>query len=129
MEYKHKQDQDDIDEARNLFEGERRKSMSVEQAIAQLQKEHQNLSTDLTEVSREIEDGERRVTALNDKLNSANSLVDRLEEEHERLKAEINDMEDRSRDHVYESKSQAKELEQLRRTYDKKSAILKEKQA
>lgn len=56
-------------------------------------------------------------------------MVDRLEQEHEQLKAEIEDMEDRSREHVHESKSQAKEVEQLRRSHEQKVAALREKQA
>jgi len=42
--YKTKNTQDELNEARGIFEGERRKSVGIETTAAQLQKEHKKLS-------------------------------------------------------------------------------------
>ena len=44
MKYKSQNEENELNEAKNLFEGERRKSMGIEQAAAQLQKEHKHLA-------------------------------------------------------------------------------------
>jgi peptidyl-tRNA hydrolase len=60
--------------------------------------------------------------------NEATRIMDDLEDENNALKAQVEEAHDRSMTHVHESKSQEKELENLRRTYEKKVALLKEKE-
>lgn len=44
MKYKSGSEENEVNEAKNIFDQERRKSMGIEQAAAQLQKEHMNLA-------------------------------------------------------------------------------------
>lgn len=44
MRYKTGNEENEMNEAKGLFEGERRKSLGIEQVAAQLQKEHLQLS-------------------------------------------------------------------------------------
>jgi chromosome segregation ATPase len=54
--------------------------------------------------------------------------MDDLEDENAELKAQAEEIHDRSMTHVNESKSQEKELERLKKEYEKKVVILREKE-
>lgn len=51
--------------------------------------------------------------------------MDELEEENNELKDQVEEIHDRSMTHVNDSKNQERELEQLKRTYEKKVSLLK----
>jgi predicted nucleic acid-binding Zn-ribbon protein len=52
--YKNKNEESELNDIKNQFEGERRKSMSIEQTAAQLQKEHKSLTNELEELREEL---------------------------------------------------------------------------
>ncbi len=54
-------------------------------------------------------------------------MIDRLEDENNELKESAQDMHDKSVTHVNESKNQERELEQLRKAYEKKVGTLKDR--
>ena len=54
LKYKSQNEEKELDEAKNIFEGERRKSMGIEQAAAQMQKEHKHLNDEVDRLRREV---------------------------------------------------------------------------
>ena len=52
--------------------------MGIEQAAAQLQKEHINLSQEIDSLKKEIRDNEAILRDLNNKFNEANKILDKL---------------------------------------------------
>jgi hypothetical protein len=54
MKYKGTGEENELNEVRNGFDNERRKSMGIEQAAAQLQKEHVKLGDALNSIKKEI---------------------------------------------------------------------------
>lgn len=56
--------------------------MGIEQAAAQLQKEHIKLVDELSKLQKELKDSQNILRELTSKFNDANGLIDRLEEEN-----------------------------------------------
>lgn len=129
MKYKATGEESELNQVKNQFDNERRKSMGVEQAAAQLQKQHVRLAEQLEGVRKEIKETENVLKDLNNKFNDVNKVIDRLEDENNELKAQVQDIHDKSISHINESKNQQKELEQLKITYEKKASLLKQKEA
>lgn len=80
--------------------------MGIEQAAAQLQKEHINLSQEIDSLKKEIRDNEAILRDLNNKFNEANKILDKLEDENNELKENAQDFHDKSISHINESKNQ-----------------------
>lgn len=89
MKYKSSGEENELNEVRTGFDNERRKSMGIEQTAAQLQKEHVKLGQVLESVKKDIKETEAILKDLNGKFNEANKLIDRLEEEHNELKSQV----------------------------------------
>lgn len=54
LKYKSKGEENQLNDAKNLFENERRKSVGIEEAAARLQKEHAALTEELEVLRREV---------------------------------------------------------------------------
>ena len=61
-----------------MFDGERRKSMGIEQAAAQLQKEYKHLGEEVDRLKAEVRETESILKELSDKYNAANRAMDEL---------------------------------------------------
>jgi chromosome segregation ATPase len=61
-------------------------------------------------------------------VNAASKVIDRLEEQHVDLKNEVDNINDKSISHINESKNQEREYEQLKKTFEKKVAQLRERE-
>ena len=78
LQYKAQNEENELEEHRDLFEGERRKSMGIEQAAAQLQKEHKHLNEEVDRLRNEVREAESILKELGDKYNEANRVMDEL---------------------------------------------------
>ena len=54
LQYKSSNEENELNDARNLFDNERRKSVGIEQAAAKLQKEHKLLSEEVDLLKQEV---------------------------------------------------------------------------
>lgn len=80
LQYKTQNEENELGEAKDMFDGERRKSMGIEQAAAQLQKEHKHLADEVDILRNEVREAESILKDLSDKYNEANGVMDELEE-------------------------------------------------
>lgn len=111
-----------------MFENERRKSVGVEEAAARLQKEHNALTNELDALRKQIKQAEIILKDLTSKYSQATAIVEELEAEEEGLKDQAEDIHDKSISHINESKKQEKDLEDLKKIYDKNVVLLREKE-
>ena len=86
LKYKSQNEDNELGQAKQMFEGERRKSMGIEQAAAHLQKDHQRLADEVDRLQNEVREAESILKDLSDKYNEANRVMDELEEENNELK-------------------------------------------
>jgi predicted nucleic acid-binding Zn-ribbon protein len=54
IKYKNRNEENELEEAKNLFENERRKSVGIEEAAARLQKEHKHLTEEIDSLRQEL---------------------------------------------------------------------------
>lgn len=80
--------------------------MGIQQAAAQLQKEHIRLADELSKLQKQLKENELLLRDLSSKFTEANKVIDRLEEENNELKSQVEDIHDKSISHVNESKNQ-----------------------
>jgi polyhydroxyalkanoate synthesis regulator phasin len=69
IQYKNKHEENELNEAKDLFDGERRKSMGIEQAAAHLQKEHKHLTEEVDILRKEVRETEAIIKELASKYN------------------------------------------------------------
>lgn len=93
-----------------------------------MQKEHKRLTDELDTLRREAREAESLIRELSSKYNENTRVIDNLEDENNQLKAQVEDIHDKSISHINESKNQEKEVERLRKVYEQKVALLKEKE-
>lgn len=82
--------QEELDEIRRQFEGERRKSTSIEAAVLNLQKENKRLNDELQDLADDFNDAQHTIESLNDKLRKADEIIDKLGNENNSLKRDLN---------------------------------------
>lgn len=80
LKYKSQSEDNELNEAKNMFDNERRKSVGVEEAAARLQKEHKSLVDEIDTLKREVRETESILKDLTLKYNEANNVIDRLED-------------------------------------------------
>jgi len=65
----------ELEEIRRQFEGERRKSTSIEAAVLNLQKENAALKDEVDNLNEAYDEAENNIEMLTDKLRKADEII------------------------------------------------------
>ncbi len=80
LKYKGQSEDNELNEAKNMFDNERRKSVGIEEAAARLQKEHKSLADEIDTLKRDVKETQSILKELTFKYNEANNVIDQLED-------------------------------------------------
>lgn len=73
-------------EFRKQFQAERRKSMSIEEAIVRLQRDNKGKAGEVANLKREIAENKSEIKDLSDKVQKAQQIIEALGEENQSLR-------------------------------------------
>ena len=71
--------EEEMNELRNMYDGERRKTMAVEKTISQLTNENKSLNGKVRDLEDILEDEKRNTQDIENKMTKAYSIIDALE--------------------------------------------------
>ena len=76
-------------ELRRQFEAERRKSMSVEEAILRLQRDNKEKEREVSKLKEEVADNKAEIDDLTDKAHKAGEIIEALNDQNDNLRNQI----------------------------------------